>query len=574
MKVKYITDLANYHEVGIGEISVYFNKQFIFIGPIRTYNSACFNCFQERVKEQKLSEYYFSTAKHLALNDVEEEIVKSYLEKIADEKEQGIIYIFNRITKECELVSTFKRGDCLHCSSDDINYVKRERKKEGYPFEKSNPRQDKWENVKNRLQKFKPLLYKNRFSLINRINRSGDSYGLPMVETEVYYKNVSMLSYGRTSTYEKSRYTAILESLERYATAFPYKRSPYHFREKENENIDLKISEIIELNNLEKGEYSADTPIYYTEVDALHKGKKALIPEQIVYFDSHHSSDEKRYIFESSNGSALGSTLEEASLFAMLELFERDSFLCTWYGKIPPIRIETELLKSSKIQNYIVALQRKGIKVHVFDISIELKIPTIWVLLEKQDPKESDMAFYTAAATSFDLEDAIEKALIEATTAISVFSNLFRGEDFQQRKRMLLKDPTKVSRLEDHLLLYSNQEMKSYLEFALNTPYHTTDDELEKYYLEFNGEYTEVLEYLQGKILEISDKAYRAATENINLNELGFVNVKYVVPKMLTMTFGHQNRRIVKSRVEKAIAYKGRGYVDTEWMEKIPHPFP
>ena len=130
------------------EISVYFNKQFIFIDPIRTYSSACFNCFQERVKEQKLSEYYFSTAKHLALNDVEEEIVKSYLEKIANKEEQGIIYIFNRITKECELVSTFKRGDCLHCSSDDINYVKRDSKKEGYPFEKLNPRQDKWENVK------------------------------------------------------------------------------------------------------------------------------------------------------------------------------------------------------------------------------------------------------------------------------------------------------------------------------------------------------------------------------------------------------------------------------------------
>lgn len=93
--------------------------------------------------------------------------------------------------------------------------------------------------------------------------------------------------------------------------------------------------------------------------------------------------------------------------------------------------------------------------------------------------------------------------------------------------------------------------MRSYLEFALNTPYHITDDELEKYYLEFNGKYTEVLEYFHGKILEISDKAYRAATENMNLNELGFVNVKYVVPKMLTMTFGHQNRRIVKSRVEK-----------------------
>ncbi|MFD1900426.1 hypothetical protein GQR36_11290 [Enterococcus termitis] len=70
----------------------------------------------------------------------------------------------------------------------------------------------------------KKMIYDSSTSIINAATRSGDSYGTPMVQTEVLHKGISMLSYGRTSSYEKSKYISILESLERYATAFPYKK--------------------------------------------------------------------------------------------------------------------------------------------------------------------------------------------------------------------------------------------------------------------------------------------------------------------------------------------------------------
>ena len=211
---------------------------------------------------------------------------------------------------------------------------------------------------------------------------------------------------------------------------------------------------------------------------------------------------------------------------------------------------------------------------HLFDISMELRIPTIWVLLEKVGAGDEDMAFYTAAASSFELEDAMEKALIEATTAISVFQNVFRTAEFRERKKMLSRQPSAVSRLEDHLLLYSNPDSAKYLEFALRTPHEMPMNELDRTYERFGGSYEEVLDEFHRILKAGSDKVFRAVTPNPNLDEIGFVNVKYIVPGMLTMTFGHQNRRIIKRRVERAIRLKGRGRLDEDWLRDVPHPFP
>lgn len=172
-----------------------------------------------------------------------------------------------------------------------------------------------------------------------------------MVQTEVLYKGISMLSYGRTGTYEKSKYISILESLERYATAFPYKKQQRAMREKDSEVIDLTLSEVMAQCNYGNPEnYSEDQPLNYEKVWALHSERDVLIPEQLIYYNSHVVSNEKRYIYESSNGSALGSTEAEASLHAMLELIERDAFLATWYGQIPPVRIDESSIHSKKFR--------------------------------------------------------------------------------------------------------------------------------------------------------------------------------------------------------------------------------
>ena len=44
------------------------------------------------------------------------------------------------------------------------------------------------------------------------------------------------------------------------------------------------------------------------------------------------ASPRDNFVFECSNGCATGSCLEEAVLFGLLELVERDAFLLGWYG--------------------------------------------------------------------------------------------------------------------------------------------------------------------------------------------------------------------------------------------------
>lgn len=567
----YLENLHDYSLINIGEISVFCSDNYIFIGPIRKANTFCLSCFKERLKELGLEKFYLTKNKNIKANELEKITIDNCVSKIKNTNE-STMYILDRNTKEIEVTGTFKRGDCIVCSKDELIY--RDLEIPNCKFNKDNSRQESWNNVVKKLERNKFLAYKNKFSIVNRLSRSSDAYGLPMVETDVLYKNVSMLSYGRTDKYESAKYTSILESLERYATAFPYKISNYHYKECECPKIDWTISDMLKLNNKTSDKYNSDSKVYYTEVEALHSNKKVLIPEQLIYFNSQNFNGEERYIYESSNGSALGSTYDEASLYAMLELFERDSFLATWYGQIEPTKIDMETIKSEKVKKYILALKRDGIKAHIFDISLELRIPTVWVLLEKINPKPEDMAFYTAASTSFVLDDAIEKALIEAITAISVFVNVFKKQEFQERKRMLIKEPEKVTKLEDHLLLYSNKAAEKYLKFALNTPYHTSYEELEKKFIDFNCTYKEVISHFHKVLLSNSKKVFRCRTENINLNNLGFVNVKYIVPEMLTMTFGHQNRRVVNSRILKAIRYKGRGHLDEEWIANTPHPFP
>lgn len=545
------------------------NQKYIFIHSTKNDLFFCLNCFKERTKELKCYQQYFGW-KEDQPNRLESEIIAMLVQKLQKSNEP-FLYEINRDTLEIQGKATFKRGDCK-CNVDTTSNRPQEL---DTIFDAKDNRQLSFEKVREKIEKNKNLIYAHPSSIVNALTRSGDSYGTPMVQTEVLYKGISMLSYGRTGTYEKSKYISILESLERYATAFPYKKQKKAMREKDSEIIDLTLSEVMTQCDYANPEnYSEDQPLNYEEVWALHTEKDVLIPEQLIYFNSHVVSDEKRYIYESSNGSALGSTEAEASLHAMLELIERDAFLATWYGQIPPVRIDEASIYSKKIQAYLESLKQKKIRVHLFDISMEVKIPTIWVLLEKEEPMENEMAFYTAAAASFDLEESIERALAEATTAITVFTNVFNNQEYQKRKRQLLENPQSVHKLEDHLLLYSNKEMKYAFTFALDTKIVSSYEQLEAGYTTYQGKFLEVVRALEEQLVDISGKAYRATTENPNLFSAGFVNVKYIVPGMLTMTFGHQNRRVVSQRIEKAIQFKKKGKLDKDWIGRTPHPFP
>lgn len=160
MSVVYLDNIIENNPINIGDISIYFNDSFIFIGPMRKENASCFNCFVDRVKEQELYAYYLIENKTKKLNPLEETIIDEYVKDIKDIN-NSIIYIFNRNTKEVEKVSTFKRGDCPSCKEDKIQYKNLHAPSK--KFDKNNPRQESWKNVVKKLDDNKELVYKNKF---------------------------------------------------------------------------------------------------------------------------------------------------------------------------------------------------------------------------------------------------------------------------------------------------------------------------------------------------------------------------------------------------------------------------
>jgi ribosomal protein S12 methylthiotransferase accessory factor len=73
------------------------------------------------------------------------------------------------------------------------------------------------------------------------------------------------------------------------------------------------------------------------------RGKPILVPERCAYYRIlQEGRQERPFFYETSNGCALGSCAEEAILFGILEVAERDAFLLTWYGQMAVPRIDLD----------------------------------------------------------------------------------------------------------------------------------------------------------------------------------------------------------------------------------------
>src|SRR6185369_1672128 len=78
--------------------------------------------------------------------------------------------------------------------------------------------------------------------------------------------------------------------------------------------------------------FDPDRPIEWVWGYSLRDERPVLVPQRICYYGS--GSRAGAFVMECSNGCASGSSIEEAIMFGLLELVERDAFLIGWYGGI------------------------------------------------------------------------------------------------------------------------------------------------------------------------------------------------------------------------------------------------
>lgn len=181
-----------------------------------------------------------------------------------------------------------------------------------------------------------------------------------------------------------------------------------------------------------------DVKTAWTTLDGYLTNKKITLPLYCVNPDyslapyKHDELDYKKAISNpTNNGTAIGSTFEEALVHGINELIERDAlsiFLLNTFVKKKPDKIKILKKSSADLQNKrIIDLIEHDLdeELLIVDITTDLAIPVFCVSFTKQPQSIQPTGF----GASLNANYALERALLEALQSFHLYDNSLKIED-------------------------------------------------------------------------------------------------------------------------------------------------
>ncbi|MGG4106693.1 TOMM precursor leader peptide-binding protein [Paenibacillus lautus] len=386
---------------------------------------------------------------------------------------------------------------------------------------------------------------------------------------------------GRTHSYAASELTAILEGLERYCGLAPRsKRTVVHgsFRNLKDQALDpVKVGVHTEEQYAKPGapftRFNPDHPIHWVWGYSFLQERPILVPEQLAYYSMGCGHN---FVFESSNGCALGGSLEEAIFYGILEVVERDSFLMTWYGQLPLPRLDLNSANDQELRLMIDRLQAvAGFDVHFFNSTMENGIPSVWGVAKNR--KQTGVNLICAAGAHPDPIRAVKSAVHELAGMVqSLDEKLDANREAYVR---MFHDSSLVQEMEDHSLLYGLPQAQERLQFLLdeNRPLRTFEEEFERGKRHRHTDLTDDLKDILNAFHRLNLDVIVVDVTAPEINRNGLHCVKVLIPGMLPMTFGHHFTRLAGlQRVLRVPAELGyvKEPLELEDLNPYPHPFP
>ncbi|MEV7416680.1 TOMM precursor leader peptide-binding protein [Streptomyces sp. NPDC089919] len=308
---------------------------------------------------------------------------------------------------------------------------------------------------------------------------------------------------------------------------------------------------------------------------SLRDDRPVLVPSRLVYYSIPTADDD--FVFECSNGCAIGGAPEEAVLGGLLELIERDSFLIGWYGAADLPRVDLATTGSRTVAAMVERAALQGYDVHAFDNRIDLAVPAVTVVGVRRDGGPGTLSF--AAAASLDPLAAVEGALSEV---LSYIPHLAR-QTAERRAELdaMAEYFALVRHLKDHPQLYGLPAMaryaRSYLEAGPARPY----DEV---YAHWQAHGRPQTGDLRDDVMAVVDALAGAGHDVIAVDQtppeqarMGLSTVATVVPGLLPIDFGWNRQRALRMpRLRTALrrgGHRERDLTEAE-LRRAPHPFP
>lgn len=384
---------------------------------------------------------------------------------------------------------------------------------------------------------------------------------------------------GRTHTYAVSELTAILEGMERYSSMVPRsKRTVVHgsYLELKDRALDpiavgVHTEEQYALPGYPFKAFDANQAMNWVWGYSFLQERPILVPEQLGFYSM---GGKDRYVFESSNGCALGGSLEEAIFYGILEVVERDAFLMTWYAKLPIPRLDLSSAHDQELQLMIDRMRAvAGFDVYFFNATMEHGIPSVWGIAKNR--KTTGLNLICAAGAHPDPIRAVKGAMHELSGMVLSFDKKLEAE--RERIEPMLHDSSLLHQMEDHSLLYGLPQAEERLQFLLDEsrPLHTFDDQFKRKtaHPDLTDDLKEILQVFRRLNMDVI--VVDVTAPELIRNELHCVKV--LIPGMLPMTFGHHFTRVTGLervfRVPVELGFASQP-LSIDQLNPYPHPFP
>lgn len=305
-------------------------------------------------------------------------------------------------------------------------------------------------------------------------------------------------------------------------------------------------------------------------VEDLLNNKKLDYPIQNIFLNGRFFFEKEGAIAEiTTSGCGGGFTIEMASLSALYEGVERDSFFCYWLTKNIPRQIkisEGEILEYDKLKQI---LNKSNHELYILDIMTNIGIPSICCVVKnlKND------GICLSGGTDLSYEKAVKKAVLEMYSCLGNYP-LEEKMEIDEVNYLPFSDK-KIGR-EERLRFWRQGQYYKHFEFFLSKEgkEEVNLSILCQDFVIFKDEKKE-LDCLLNKFKNLGnnyDNVYRFNFRQDYLEKLGYFVVRIIIPKLYQLYLNERYALTKSSRLEEFNQYK-KGVKDFE-INIYPHPFP
>ncbi|MEV4569226.1 TOMM precursor leader peptide-binding protein [Nonomuraea sp. NPDC049419] len=391
--------------------------------------------------------------------------------------------------------------------------------------------------------------------------------------------------YGRASERRVSRTIALLEALERFSASpgrlHPPKAGTYHElrdRALDPRTLGLHPPQAYEEPGFAYEPFDPDRNYRWVWGWSFLRGEPILVPETVAYYGTHsHEPDNRPFVYEISNGCALGSSLEEAVLYGMLEIAERDGFLLTWYTRLPAPELDLATLDEVDALHLAALRAETGYDLRLFDITTEHGIPAVWALATAPPGTDLPAAFCTAGS-HLSGRRAVTGAVAELGDMLTNGIKYGGSPEIRARAAAMAANSSAVEEMEDHPLLYHDPRAAARLSFlTAGTPTRAVG-EVGSGTEEFaSDDLGELMRAVVGRYTASGMDVVVVDQTSDELRAMDLHAVKVLIPGTVPMTFGHRYRRTSGLprllEVPHRLGHIGRPLTEDD-LSTDPHPFP